>query len=215
MKHLWAFLNSPIFLVIFGAALISGGYFVSSQLAAKYRTQAILSGIREAAEDFEKNPDDGAIKKMISAIIGQAAKGIKDGFQKMGSIDPQKDLEDFRVLRQKLLISDVQLAPIGWKGQEKVIGKITNTSDKPLQNIQLQITFFDAAGKLMDVTNKWISEIKVLEPHESIGFSETRSYAQMNDKDDKIEAGKSSKVEGKVLRFDPVEPKKVSDSNRQ
>jgi hypothetical protein len=64
-----------------------------------------------------------------------------------------------------------------------------------LENIILNISFFDSNGKLIDVfDNKWLSNISVLQPNESVNFSISRSLASGNVTEQEIQGRKSTSV---------------------
>jgi len=149
MSKLWKVLNAPLVVVLLALAI--------------WPIFTVLSSVVAVRVGVEK----------ISEAVSQE---IVKPFQKMGSEQNKKLKSEFQTL-EKVLVSNVGFAPAPWDGKIKVIGTITNNSDKTVKDIHLSASF-RRAEKLVNVNNEWLSNVKAIGPNSSIDFNFTTELAE-------------------------------------
>jgi hypothetical protein len=194
---LWKFLNSRIgavFVLLIGIAVVA--ILVSTVLFSIW-TGWIGSKLLTLSEKSDDPNCYTAIQNVATGITGALKKGFSSGSDKQ----TDQTLE-FLNCKKKVELRDVKLVESGQKGMEKYVFKIINHSDQYLNQIRVNFSFYDEKGELLDVTNKWISEIKVLEPGQEIVLSDNRWLRKPKDSEEY--QGQGSSIKGQITSFEIV-----------
>jgi hypothetical protein len=153
-----------------------------------------LSNLSEKAND----PNSYAvIQNIASGISGALKKGFSSGSDSQA--DPTLEFLD---CKKNVKLLDVKMTNSSQKGLEKYLFRIVNNSDRYISQIKVNFTFYDDKGELLDANNKWLSEIKVLDPGQEIAISDNRWLRKSKDSEDY--EGQSSSVKGQITAFDIV-----------
>ena len=83
--------------------------------------------------------------------------------------------------------------------------KITNKSKYSVTQIKINFISFSQDGKLIDVNNKWLSNIKILNPNESAYFQIERSIGEHSDSEEELKLNESYSYELNILDFNVEE----------
>ena len=161
------FLKHPIVVIIFAVSY----FFILQSTIGKSNLQTEIRGaykeLQNIADDLSKTDEPGKVKDVISNFSNQVVEGFKSGFQSGN----KEDLIEFDKAKQRIVIKNTGKGPSSWKTKEKFIGILENNSSFPISTIKVNISCFSKEGKLIDSVNKWISEIKLLNPDESVSIS--------------------------------------------
>ncbi len=196
---LWKSLNSPLVVLLLGLAL----WPLASSMAVRWKLRTFAREVRALAQETGDPKETGTLKLLVSGWVSQVASGITGAFSQMGE-DRAETMSEYRRLRPSIRVSEVKQVESAWPGREKIVGKIANDSDKAISTVKITTMFYDASGSLIDVDNKWISEIKVIEPSTAVGFTVERTVGQMNEPPGQLDARRSKRVEVQVADFEVV-----------
>ena len=117
-------------------------------------------------------------------------------------------MNEFREIKKAIEISEIKQAHSSWASKEKVIGKIKNNSSVPINSIRLNVMFYDGNGTFIDVKDAWLSNIKVLEPKETVGFEVQRDLGNHDEDKNVLNKRKSADVKIQVANFEVVKESK-------
>lgn len=194
---IWKFLNSRI-----GSALIFLAGFAAITIIVSTVMFSIgvgwingnLSKLSEKAND----PNSYAVVQNIASGISGA---LKKGF--LSGSDSQADQTlEFLDCKKNVKLLDVKMTNSSQKGLEKYLFRIVNNSDRCISQIKVNFTFYNDNGELLDATNKWISEIKVLEPGQEIVLSDNRWLRKSKDSEEY--EGRSSSIKVQIVSFEII-----------
>ncbi len=192
------FLNQPIVVVIIAVTY----FFILQSAMGKTSLQAEIRDaykeLQRIADDLSKTDEPGKVKEVVSNFANQVMEGFKAGFR-AGS---KEDLAAFREAKKNIIIRDTGRAPSSWKTREKFIAILDNRSKYPVSNIKVNLSCYSKDGKLIDSLNDWISEIKLLEPNESVSIAVDRSLGDSSLSDEELAIRKAHSFEMKVISFD-------------
>jgi len=149
MSKLWKILNAPLVVVLLALAV--------------WPIFTVLSSVV-------------ALKLGVEQISETVSQEVVKPFQQMSSEQDQKLKFEFQIL-EKVVASNIGFAPTSWPGKIKVIGTITNNSDKTVKGIHLSASFL-RAGKLVNVNDEWLSRVKAISPGSSVDFNFTTALAE-------------------------------------
>jgi hypothetical protein len=173
---MWEKVNSPIFVAI--VVIIALFILQNSrkpELASEIRGvyDEINSILEDGASDAEKSK---AIQEFAAEIGSQIREGFKAGFQSPNGEDAEEDpLKMFLDTKSEVRIEQFKFITSKWEGRDEYIYKLTNKSKHHISQVRLNHEFIKD-GELVDVENKWINEVKVLAPGESIALSGNHGY---------------------------------------
>jgi hypothetical protein len=189
---MWNKINSPIVITIVAiTALFVFMAVTKHKLASEIRGayDELNAIIKDSASDAQKSK---AIQKFAQEIGTQ----IREGFA--AASPTQKDDKDslYTAVKPKITVSGIKQVKSPWQGQEKFIFLVKNNSDYSISNLRLNCEFYKQ-GELIDCENKWVSEIKILDPNQEIALSQQRSLT----KDDPNNS-KSDELKVKITSFD-------------
>lgn len=162
------------------------------EIRAAYEELNTISG------ELVDNPNNGKIKEIVSGFASQVVGGFK------GAFDNSEEMLKFKIAFTKVTLSDVKFVAADRKNKEKIIGIITNDSNELIKNIKITIMAYDEEDNLIDVTNSWLSEVKILQSSRSIGFAIERSLGEYNDSEDLLNSRKATKITATISSFDIV-----------
>lgn len=196
-------INSPIVVAIF---VVVSLFILKAQTKPK-----IAAEIRGAYEEIitiaEEASTDGEKSKAIQAFAEEIATQIREGFQ-AGFDSPKKEKkesqeEKFLRMRNLIAISEPETTHSSQKNIQTFIYQITNNTDAPIKMIKVNYEYY-RGDSLIDVENKWISDIKALADGESIAIKGTR-YLQGYETDEELESMKFDRVSLKITGFEIIE----------
>jgi hypothetical protein len=196
---MWKVLNSPIVVVIVAAILLA--------VVMQTRKPHLAGEMRGVYDELMHIAEDGASDakktKAIQDFAQELAKQMREGFSAgFKSADGEKENRDvaFLAVQEKLQIEGLKSAPSQWGNRQRHLATLVNNSDKAIGQIQLHLTY-TRNGELLDVENKWLNEIKILKPGQSVAFDIERSLPSKL-KEDELEAFTADKVDVMISGFD-------------
>ena len=206
---LWAIANRPIVVLIVG---LMAWPFVSSWATARAARQnvgGVAGGIRDVIEELSDAERHGEFQRLASGIISQITDGFRAALSRPfgGSGDTVDPVEQFRQLVRSVTISDIGKAASPFKGRESWIANVSNATQEPLRQIKIAASFYNSDGKLVDVINKWLHEIKVLEPGQEVGFRLDRTLGDSQADPKTYEPLVADRVDLQVVDFAVHKPK--------
>jgi len=154
MSNLWKILNAPLIVVIIALSIWPILTVLSSGVAVKL-----------------------GMKQISEAVSEEVVKP----FQKMGSEQDDKLKKEARVL-EKVVVSNIGFAPTSWPGKVKIIGTITNNSGKTVKGIYITSSLYQM-DRLINVNDKWLARLKVINPGASADFSFTTDVEEGQNKE--------------------------------
>lgn len=170
---MWEKINSPILI----AVIVIVAMFIlqnsrKPELASEIRGvyEEINAILEDGASDAEKSK---AIQEFVTEIGSQVREGFQAGFTSAEGED--NPLKEFLDAKSDVKIEEFKFITSKWQGRDEYIYKITNKSKHHISQLRLNHEFMKG-GELVDVENKWISEIKVLAPGESVAMRGDHSY---------------------------------------
>ena len=195
-------INSPIVIAIFAVVSL---FILRAQTKPK-----LASEIRGAYEELiniaEEAGSDGEKSKAIQAFAEEISTQIREGFQ-AGFKSPEQEKKESReekYLRMKELV--VLSVPTTVKSAQKntqtFMYQIINNADVPIKQVKINYEYY-RGDSLIDVENKWISEIKALAAGDSIAIKGQR-YLRGYETDEELEALKYDRIVLSVTDFDTV-----------
>ncbi len=192
---MWKYINSPIVIVVIAiSALFIFAGTTKPRLATEIRAayEELNKIIENGASDAEKTK---AIQQFAKEVATQMHNGFSDGLK---SNAPQKENKDkiFVDTKQKLIISGIKKVKSEWQNGEKIIYSLKNNSDRSISNLRVNFEYYKN-GELIDCTNDWVSEVKILSPNEKIALSKNRQLPK-----DPNETLNSDKVKISITSFD-------------
>ena len=196
-------INSPIVVAIFVVASL---FILKAQTKLK-----IASEIRGAYEEIitiaEEASSDGEKSKAIQAFAEEIATQVREGFR-AGFDSPKKDKKESREerflrLKDQVVISEPEMTDSSQKNMQTFIYRISNNIDTPIKQVKINYEYY-RGDALIDVDNKWISEVKALAQGDSIAIKGKR-HLQGYQTDDELEAMKFDRVSLSVTDFDTIE----------
>jgi hypothetical protein len=195
-------INSPIVIAIFAVVSL---FILRAQTKPK-----LASEIRGAYEELiniaEEAGSDGEKSKAIQAFAEEISTQLREGFQ-AGFKSPEQEKKESReekYLRMKELV--VLSVPTTVKSAQKntqtFMYQIINNADIPIKQVKINYEYY-RGDSLIDVENKWISEIKALAAGDSIAIKGQR-YLRGYETDEELEALKYDRIVLSVTDFDTV-----------
>ena len=175
---MWEKINSPIIV----AVVVIIALFVLKNM----EKPTLATEMRGAYEEFnailEDSSSDAEKTKAIQQFATEVGTQIREGFQagfsnpvgEDGKPIPSKD-KLFLEAKTHIVISEFKFVPAKWGGRDEFIYRVTNKSEHHISQLRLNLEYYKD-GELVDVKNKWISEIKILPPGESIAMRGDHSY---------------------------------------
>lgn len=197
---MWNKINSPIVITIIAIASL---FVLKATMKPKLATEIrgayneLTAIVEDGTSDAEKSK---AIQKLIEEIGSQIRTGLSNVFESKDANKNEKNpYKIYLDTKRKVVISDIKYIDAKWKGRENFIFKVKNNSEKYIRSLRLNYEFY-RDGELIDVENKWISGIKILEPNQEVIIKGERSYPQ-GTKDEDIKKYKSTEVRITVMSF--------------
>jgi hypothetical protein len=194
---IWKFLNSRIgsvlvFLVGFATITI-----IVSTVMFSIGVGWINGNLSKLSEKANDPNSYAVVQNIASGISGSLKKGFSSGS------DRQTDQTlEYLNCKKKVGLLDVKMTNSSQKGLEKYLFKVVNNSDQYISQIKVNFTFYNDKGDVLDATNKWLSEIKVLDPGQEIVLSGDRWLRKSKDSEEY--EGQSSSVKGQIVSFDII-----------
>jgi hypothetical protein len=110
-------------------------------------------------------------------------------------------LSKFNSVLGQVSVSDVKTVPSQFGRRDKVIGSVHNGSAVPISDIRINLMMFTADGGLIDVTDKTLHEIRLLQPGQTVGFAVDRALGAPN-QNKTSEGEEVAKVSAQIVGFD-------------
>jgi hypothetical protein len=194
MKRIWPLLNSPLFVLLIAFALwpwVSGW-------ARRFETQSTLKEMSDPAKQV-------GIKTAVSSLVSQLFEGVTSGFNSLNTRESAK-LSNFNAVLGQVSVSDIKMVPSQFGNREKIIGSVHNGSGGPISGLRINVMMFGADGSLIDVEDKTLHDIKLLQPGQTVGFSAEHDLGTLNQDKTVLEARKAAKVTVQVVGFEIPQP---------
>ena len=190
--------------IILGICILTSVFLlnVSRETTADKEMRAAYNELNKIATELSENPNNGEVQAVVSNFAGQIVDGFKMAFNNADEQNVYLSVID------KVSLTDVKTVPSGWKHKEKIIGVISNDSNRTISSIKINILSYDADGSLIDVNNQSLSSIKALRPQEKIGFEIDRSLGEHSDSPELLDTRRSSKNVATVISFKVAEESK-------
>jgi hypothetical protein len=194
--------NSPIFIAIF---VIASLFLMKSQMKPTIATE-IQAAYEEIIRIAEEGGSDVEKTKAIQGFAKEIATQLKSGF-KMGFSSGDKDKkesneEKFVRLRAQVLIEELKEVASDSENAQSFIFKVTNGSDTGIKQLRINYEYYKD-GKLIDVSNGWVSEVKVLDSMDSVSLKESRRLPRKIGEED-IDKNLFDEVKVIVTSFEPI-----------
>lgn len=196
-------INSPLFIAIF---IVLSLFILRAQtkprIAFEMRRayEEIIAIAEEASSDGEKSK---AIQAFAQEISTQMREGFQAGFKSPEQEKKESREEKFLRTRKSILLSEAQEVNSSSKSSQHFLFTITNNLKIPIRQLKVNCEFFNS-GKLIDVKNEWISEIKALAPGESISIKKSRNLPR-DLEEGEVESHKFDQVKLTVTSFELIE----------
>jgi len=149
MSNFWKFLNAPLIVVLIALT-----------------TWPVLTALSGAL----------ALKIGLKQISETISEEVVDPFKKLGSEQDEKLKAELEILNS-ITISNVDFAHSPWPRRARVIGTITNNSQKTIKDIHISV-LSHRSGKLVNVDDERLSKIKALSPQSSTYFNYETDLAE-------------------------------------
>ena len=153
--------------------------------------------LQEGTSDAEKNK---AIQKFAQEIATQIKEGFSAGFKSNEKDNKENPDAIFLKAKKNIEIKNIKYIEPKWSGNENIIYSIKNNSNQNIGSIKLNFEYYKN-GELIDCENKWISEIKILEPNQEIALSVSRKLPKKETEEEQ-EQYKSDEIKIIVTGFD-------------
>lgn len=194
---MWQRINSPIVIAVIAiSALFAFRTSIKPHWAGEIRGvyEELIAIVEDGASDTEKTK---ALQQFTQGIATQ----IREGFQ-VGLVSDLGVEKDKAYLQAKagIEINGVRFVKSQWPGREQFIFTIRNNSDEHIAMLKLNYEAYKG-GELINVENKWVSEIKILSPGEEMAMRAERSYPQ-GVQAEEYDLYKSEEVKIRVTSFD-------------
>ena len=190
----------PILIVIIGVTYFFVLQSYIPETKAKNEIRAAYQELQAISKELAESEEPGHIKGVIQNFSSQVVDGFKSGFKSDNS-----GLIKFNEAKSNINLSDIKKAKSSWKSKEKIIGKITNNSKYSVAQIKINFSSFSQDGKLIDVNNKWLSDIKILNPNESAFFEIERSLGEHSASEEELKSNESYTYELNIMGFEVKE----------
>ncbi len=177
------------------AAAIGGSSVLLSYSTAQAeanRLNAFFSFLERAANQKDSSGET-QLQALSSGVVRSISKGFESGFNRPSDKDKKK-LDEYLEDISALPLSDVQLVADG-NTSEKVIGLVTNNTQKPISDIKLNVIYRNQDGGLIDVASSFTSIDGNLLPGKQFGFAIDRRYGNSSDSDSDLAAKKAASVD--------------------
>jgi hypothetical protein len=196
-------INSPIVVAIF---VVVSLFILKAQIKPKVASE-IRCAYDELMSIAEEAGSDGEKTKAIQSFAEEIATQIRAGFQ-AGFTSPEKDKKESReekFLRTKELVflSEPEITKSSQKSTQNFMYQITNNTDAPIKQIKINYEYY-RGDSLIDVENKWISEIKALADGDRIAIKGQR-YLRGYETDEELETMKFDRIDLKITDFEIIE----------
>ncbi len=165
---MWNALNSRFFAAILITFGLPAMLYVVAVTSSQSIANSVVAGLGDSLAAMAQGQNKKTVQDIVSGFTTQLIAGLKQPFSEMQKDQQSKQIQEVEILNS-LKVENVKTVPSEWGG-DKVIGTVTNTSDKPIQQIQLSISAYDASGALQNVSSEYLSTIKVLKPKQSTNF---------------------------------------------
>lgn len=196
-------INSPIVVAIF---VVVSLFILKAQTKPKIASEIrgaydeIISIAEEASSDGEKSK---AIQAFAEDIATQLREGFQAGFDSSTKDKKESREETFLRLKDQIALSKPEISSSSQKNMQTFIYRITNNIDVPIKQVKVNYEYY-RGDSLIDVENKWISEVKALATGESVAVKGKR-YLQGYENDDELDAMKYDRVLLSITDFDTIE----------
>lgn len=196
-------INSPIVVALF---IVTALFLLKAQTkptgAAEIRGayEELISIAEEASSDGEKSK---AIQAFVEEISTQMRVGFRAGFKSPEKEKKESREEKFLRMKARVVLSEPEITKLSQKNVQNFIYQITNTTDAPIKQVRINYEYY-RGDSLIDVENKWVTEVKALAAGDRIAVKGQR-YLRGYETDEELEALKFDTVQIKVTSFEIIE----------
>ncbi len=139
--------------------------------------------------------------RIMEGVTSSAATSIQAGFN---SGQNEKSKAELAVI-EKLVITNQSIVAGQQKTQERVIGTLRNDSDRTIRDISFNVSFKDAAGKLIDVSATFSRLQGTLKPGDELGFEVKRDLGEFREDPEVLASRKAADATVSVVDLRIVE----------
>lgn len=195
---MWKTINSPIVIAVIAIAALlllnASQRGPASEISATY--DEINRILEDGASDAEKTK---AIRMFATEMATQIREGFSQGWS-AGSPDKQDEDALFLETKRKIEVKTVKYVDSKWPDHEKILFVLKNGSDEYVARIRVNLEFYKNSV-LIDCKNKWVNEIKILEPGQEVAVNEDRQFPK-KDNEQEQQQYKSDNVKIVVTSFE-------------
>ncbi len=195
---MWQKINSPIVITVIAiSALFAFRASMKPHWASEIRGvyEELIAIVEDGASDTEKTK---ALQQFTQEIATQVREGFQAGFG--SGLDGRNKDKAYLQAKAGIEIHGVRFVKSQWPGREQFIFTIRNNSDEHIGMLKLNYEAYKG-GELINVENKWVSEIKILGPGEEMAMRGERSYPQ-GVQAEEYDLYKSDEVKIRITSFD-------------
>jgi hypothetical protein len=196
MREIWRFVNRPVVIVLLALAL----WPVVSAWQRRLTVRATLRTIVEEAQG-DQRPGGKPLKELGAAITSQLTEGFASTFDKMNK-DKMAKLAAFNSALPQVTVSEVKAGTARFPHREKIIGSVRNGSSSAISDLRLNFMMYAQDGSLIDVDDKTLHEIKLLQPGQLVGFSVDRDLGDPKEDKAVLDSRRSAKINAQVVSFE-------------
>ncbi|HPF99287.1 MAG TPA: hypothetical protein PLE77_04415 [Kiritimatiellia bacterium] len=204
---LWRFINSPI--VILSLTILALAVLLPWQQQRMAR-QSIRSSSQElliTARKWSSDTNTAPIKLIVESFTSQVVDGFRSAFNQFGE-DKALEIRDFERCVRLISVANTRTTAASASYKESIVGVILNGSDTAICDIKINVMCFDNANRLIDTETKWLDDIKVLSPGQTVGFKIDRELGEFQSPKEALQSNKATRVEAQVVDFSIVKPDK-------
>ncbi len=192
---LWAFLNSPLVVVIVGVTLWAGLQMLTTHLQLKQYMGQVMDKYTNLTH---------SLHAQLGGSISNRNDSLDSSFRRMMSHSDQPAL-DFVKYSGQVVVTNIQQGTARSKAEEKYFASVVNNSDRMLRDVALRGTFYGADGKAIDVDDGIYSRIPALPPFSTNVITVTRRLGDYNDSNEMLNSNRAARVDISVASFSVVE----------
>ncbi len=165
------------------------------------------SGVDDIIAELEKataaKDADGktAVTRIAEGLSSSVSGGIQEGFN---SGQNEKAKAELAVI-EKLVITNQSIVAGQQKHQERVIGTLRNDSDRTISDVNFNVSFKDATGKLIDVSSTFSQLRGTLKPGAELGFEIKRDLGEFREEPEVLASRKAASAVVTVVDLRIVE----------
>lgn len=190
--------NNLIPAIILAAAILAVGLIVRQ--SAQRGVGTFIADLETATQTKDADGKT-SIGRIMEGLSSSVSSSMQAGFS---SGQNEKTKAELAVIDQ-LTIKDQRIVAGQQKTQERVIGILHNGSDHTISDVNFNVTFSDAAGKLIDVSSTFSRLQGTLKPGAELGFEIKRDLGEFREEPEVLASRKAADATVSVVNLRIVE----------